>query len=74
MEKRFRVIDIEEQKVFGHYDTIKGVVIALGKKWKSNRSTDDYMIEDLVEDIEVNWAELMEAWDNGERPEDLQMF
>ena len=30
--------------------------------------------EDLEDDIEIEADELLRAWDEGERPEDLQMF
>lgn len=80
--KRFRVFDIEEQKMIGKFDTLKDAVKLLTPFWiKANAKGSeggnpylDFMVDDCHDDIEVNWHELMTEWDEGERPLDLQMF
>lgn len=80
--KRFRVFDIEEQKLICKCDTVAECVSKLQKFWlqfKADPSNGgspylDFMIDDVQDDIEINWVDLMNAWDDGERPEDLQMF
>lgn len=80
--KRFRVFDIEREVMFCKRDTLMECVIALQSNWSIYKTrvseggspSLDFMIDDVQDDIEVNWVDLMEAWDEGERPEDLQMF
>lgn len=80
--KRFRVFDIDAQKKIGQFDSVAECVTILTPLWKTSKKLPsdggnpflDFMIDDVHDDIEINWAELMEAWEEGERPEDLQMF
>lgn len=80
--KRFRVFDINDQKKVGQFDSVKECIDFLNPFWESSKKLPseggnpflDFMIDDVYDDIEVNWGDLMEAWEEGERPEDLQMF
>lgn len=71
--KRFKIIDPSGITENGHYDTIKEVVSDLQSD-KRDLSLQSYMVEDIVDDIEINADTLLEVWNEGERPEDLQMF
>jgi hypothetical protein len=80
--KRFRVFDIEEQKLIGKFDTIEECVKILMPLYQrltlpatqGGNPYLDYFVDDVHDDIEVNWVDLLDAWINGERPEDLTMF
>lgn len=80
--KRFRVFDIEEQKLVGKFDSIKECVEFLEPKWSAlikpftegGNPYLDFMVDDIEDDLEVNWVDLLDAWVSGERPEDLSMF
>lgn len=73
--KRFWVYDLEEQKIVAKYDTLQECIDYLRPLWDGEWNTYyDFVIFDLYDDIEVNWADLMGAVDDGECPEDLQMF
>lgn len=80
--KRFRVFNIEDQKLIGKYDTVKECVNKLKPLFdrfnapasQGGNPYLDFMIDDVKDDIEVNWIDLMSAWEGGERPKDLQMF
>ena len=75
MARRFRVLDIEEMEVPFRAHTLKEVVDYLTPFWKSlDRSLYDFAIEDVQDDIEVNWVDLMESVDQGEDYGDLQGF
>jgi hypothetical protein len=71
--KRFKIIDPSGRTEKTKYDTIKEVVADL---LSSNRdlSLKNYYVECSVDDIEIEADELIAAWKEGERPEDLQMF
>ena len=71
--KRFKIIDPSGRTETSRYDTIKEVVEDLLSP-KRDISLQKYYVECLVDDIEITADELLEAWYNGERPEDLQMF
>lgn len=73
--KRFRVFDIENQTLPFRADTLEEVVDYLTPFWKDpSRSLYDFAIDDVVDDIEINWSDLMESVDDGEAYEDLQGF
>jgi hypothetical protein len=71
--KRFKIIDPSVRTENTRYDTIKEVVADL---LSSNRdlSLQNYYVECSVDDIQIEADELIAAWKEGERPEDLQMF
>lgn len=71
--KRFKIIDPSGRTENSIYETIEEVVNDL---MSSNRdiSLQTYYVECLIDEIEVSADELLEAWREGERPEDLQMF
>lgn len=71
--KRFRVIDPSGQSETGKYDTITEVVADL-RSPKRKADLFPYYVECLVDDIKIDADELLAAWDEGERPEDLQSF
>lgn len=71
MTKRFRIIARSGRIQNVRYDTIKEVVSDLLTR---NLAMESYTVEDLEDDIEIDADDLMEAWNEGERPEDLQMF
>ena len=71
--KRFKVRDASGMKETMRYDTIKEVIADL-KSNKRNLSLERYYVECLVDEIEMEADELLKAWDEGERPVDLQMF
>lgn len=73
--KRFRIWyrdGIQDTTVL-RCDTI-AEVIEWCKKNELKAMLDNYMVECLLDEIEIQTDELMEAWAQGERPEDLQMF
>ena len=71
--KRFKVTDPSGRTETMRYDTIKEVVSDL-KSSKRDLSLQRYYVECLVDEIEMEADDLLKAWDEGERPEDLQMF
>ena len=71
--KRFRVTDPNGLTETCSYDTIDEVVADL-KSNKRDLSLSTYYVECLVDNIEIEADELLKAWDEGERPGDLQMF
>ena len=71
--KRFKIIDPSGRTPNTKYDTIKEVVEDLQGS-KRDLGLQTYYVECLVDEIEIEADELMQAWENGERPEDLQMF
>jgi hypothetical protein len=73
MIKRFKIIDPSGRTENSRYDTIKEVVADLQSE-KRDLSLESFYVEDLEDDIEISADELLEAWNKGERPEDLQMF
>lgn len=80
--KRFRVFDIESQTLVGKYDTLRECIDILKPSWELSKKLPseggnpylDFMVDDVHDDIEVNWADLMGAIEEGECPADLQMF
>lgn len=71
--KRFKIIDPSGRTPNERYDTIEQVVHDL-KSEKRDLSLQTYYIECLEDEIEIEADELLRAWDEGERPMDLQMF
>ena len=71
--KRFKIIDPSGRTENSIYETIEEVVNEL---MSSNRdiSLQTYYVECFIDEIVVSADELLEAWREGERPEDLQMF
>lgn len=67
---RFQVFTPDRTKVY-KADTLQQIVEWLLTK---DMSLEEYWIEDLKDDIEVIADELLSAWNEGERPRDLQMF
>lgn len=73
MTKRFKIVDPSGRTENSRYDTIKEIVTDLQSS-KRDLSLQSYYVEDLEDDIEITADELLQAWNEGERPEDLQMF
>lgn len=71
--KRFKIIDPSGRTENTTHDTIEEVVKDLLSD-KRDLSLQTYYVECLVDDIEIEADELINAWKEGERPEDLQMF
>lgn len=73
MTKRFKIIDPSGRTENSRYDTIEEIVKDLQSN-KRDLSLQVYYVEDIEDDIEIEADELLKAWNEGERPEDLQMF
>jgi hypothetical protein len=73
MIKRFKIIDPSGRTENSRYYTIKEVIEDLQSN-KRDLSLQNYHVECLIDEIEIEADELLEAWGEGERPEDLQMF
>lgn len=71
--KRFRIIDPSGHFETTKHDTILEVIKELDQR-RDNVCLDTYYVECLIDEIEINADELISAWLDGERPEDLQMF
>jgi hypothetical protein len=71
--KRFRIIDPSGRTENTRHNTINEVVEDL-LSTKRDLSLQNYYVECSVDDIEIKADELIAAWNEGERPEDLQMF
>ena len=71
--KRFKIIDPSGRTENTRYSTIKKVVDDLLSS-KRDLSLQIYYVECLVDEIQIQSDELITAWKEGERPEDLQMF
>jgi hypothetical protein len=71
--KRFKIIDPSGRTENTRYNTIKEVVEDLLSN-KRDLSLQNYYVECSVDDIEIEADELLDAWRDDERPEDLQMF
>lgn len=71
--KRFKIIDPSGRTENTIYATIKEVVANLLSS-KRDLSLQNYYVECSVDDIQIEADELIAAWREGERPEDLQMF
>jgi hypothetical protein len=71
--KRFKIIDPSGRTENTRYNTIKEVVEDLLSS-KRDLSLQNYYVECLVDGIEIEADELIAAWNEGENPEDLQMF
>jgi hypothetical protein len=71
--KRFKIIDPSGRTENKRYNTINEVVSEL---LSNNRdlSLQNYYIECSIDDIQVGSDELIQSWNEGERPKDLQMF
>jgi len=73
MIKRFKITDPSGRTENKKYTTIKEVIADLRSE-KRDMAMQNYYIEDLIDDIQIDSDELLEVWENGERPEDLQFF
>jgi len=71
--KRFRIIDPSCRTENTKHNTIADVIEDLQSDMR-DLSLQTYYVEDLEDDMEISADELLEAWNDGERPEDLQMF
>ena len=71
--KRFKIIDPSGRTGNTPHSTIKEVVEDLQNS-KRDLSLQTYFVECLTSRIEIQADELLQAWSEGERPEDLQMF
>lgn len=71
--KRFQILDPSGRTPNTKHKTIKEVVHDLKSK---NRDLEAqvYYVQDHIDDIEIVADDLIALWDDGERPEDLQMF
>ena len=70
---RFKIIDPSNRRETTSHSTIPEVI----KELKSNScdlSWQTYYIECIIDEIEITSDELLNAWKDGERPGDLQMF
>jgi hypothetical protein len=70
---RFRIIDPSGRKQTTKHSTIPDVINELNSG-RCDLSLQNYFVECVIDDIEISADELLEAWNSGERPEDLQMF
>jgi hypothetical protein len=70
---RFKIIDPSGRTQTARYGTIAEVIEDL-KSNKRDLSLQNYYVEDLEEGIHIDADELVEAYNKGERPQDLQMF
>ena len=71
--KRFKIIDTSGRTENTRYSSLKEVVDDL-KSNKRDMSLQTYYVECAVDDIEIEADELIEAYNRGETPEDLQFF
>lgn len=71
--KRFKIIDPSGRTENTTHETIKDVVNDLQSN-NRDLSLQTYYVECLNDEIEIEADELLKAWNEGERPEDLQMF
>jgi hypothetical protein len=71
--KRFKIIDPSGRTENTRYNTIKEVVKDLLSN-KGDLSLQNYYVECSVDDIQIEADKLIDAWNEGERLEDLQMF
>ncbi len=71
--KRFKIIDPSGRTENTRYNSIKEVVEDLLSN-KRDLSLQNYYVECSFDDIEIEADELLDAWRDGERPEDLQIF
>ena len=70
---RFSIIDPSGRRETTKHDTIIEVIKELNSS-SCNLSLQNYFIECVIDDIQISSDDLLEAWRDGERPEDLQMF
>ena len=71
--KRFKIVDPSGRTETTMYLTIKEVVDDL-RSSKRDMSLQTYYVECVVDEIEIEADELIDAYDRGETPEDLQFF
>jgi hypothetical protein len=71
--KRFKIIDPSSRTENTRHSTIEEVVKDL-LSTKRDLYLQTYYVECLVDEIEIEADELIAAWKEGERPEDLQFF
>lgn len=70
--KRFRILNHDQSRsVVYKCETTQEVYEYL---LKQDRGLNRFIIECVVDDMEVEADEFMTAWEEGERPGDLQMF
>lgn len=56
-----------------YHKTIEEVVKQLKSK-KCGISLNTYYVDCLIDDIQITADELLQVWEEGERPQDLQFF
>jgi hypothetical protein len=71
--KRFRINDPSGRTRNTRHETLASVVEDLLSD-KRDLSLQTYYVECVVDDIEIEAEELLDAFKRGERPEDLQFF
>jgi hypothetical protein len=71
--KRFKIVDPSGRTGNTLYSTLKEVVDDL-KSGKRDMSLQTYYVECAVDEIEIEADELIDAYNRGETPEDLQFF
>ena len=71
--KRFKIVDPSGRTETTMHSTIKEVVDDL-RSSKRDMSLQTYYVECAVDEIEIEADELIDAYDRGETPEDLQFF
>jgi hypothetical protein len=71
--KRFKIIDPSGCTENTQHNTIEKVVNDLLGKGR-DMSLQTYYVKCLIDEIEIEADELISAWREGERPDDLQMF
>jgi len=71
--ERFKIIDPSGRTPNTKYETLKEVVADLLSS-KRDLSLQTYYVEDLEDEIHIEADDLIAAWNDGERPEDLQFF
>ena len=71
--KRFKIVDPSGRTETTMHSTIKEVVDDL-RSSKRDMSLQTYYVECVVDEIEIEADELIDAYDRGETPEDLQFF
>jgi len=71
--KRFRVSEnLDFEEIVAKFDTIEEVVEYVNGR--DDISPAYLNVECLEDDIKIDCDELLGAWEDGERPEDLQFF
>lgn len=67
--KRFRIFDIENQSCPAKFDTTEECY-----KFLKDKDRENFFVDCVIDDIEVDAERFCEAFDDGELPGDLQFF